>query len=462
MLSETAPCVVVQLGSLVVQCSNPNLLQSIASISKPESCSPNAKLNMTNASLGRPFSAKVSTPQQRNGDSLLSRGTELLMQHCAPLLSDSPTSGCKASPAEQTEVVSQMVALPTCTVCLRRIRCVSTLAHGLSGANDLMVGRSYTCDAKLTFGELSTIDLKEDAAVAVLGVKSVAETTEDIGSGVRCIVCHIYHEVTVSRSIGTTNRSNSASSSLVTRLHSLRMDPSSAVSETGTLLSPVTAPVTACTGGGSAVTATVSSSGTTVTGVGRCRKCHLSENIWLCLQCGHTGCGRYTSQHAKAHYHDTLLCNSHSTTAGDAFSASHNLSLELASGRIWNYETDTFDYIEDESSHYFPSTGTPTNCVLLPFRASITFVLHSVGLVLCFTGSARSMAHSTFQEPLSIDAAATQADELPPDRASPTQCKKFLLPSFLYTGAGEAGNLHPSRRLHGRGGPSEGNLSLCY
>ena len=255
-----------------------------------------------------------------------------------------------------------MVALPTCTVCLRRIRCVSTLAHGLSGANDLMVGRSYTCDAKLTFDELNTIDNqneeKDYVAVKMSGAKVASEGCEN-SSGVRCIVCHIYHEVTASRSIGNPNSSGHATVSLLQRLHSLRMDPTSNSAAATASLDGLTPATTsnASVDVPAPLASTVSSSGAS-TGVGRCRTCNLSENIWLCLQCGHTGCGRYTSQHAKAHYQDTL----EATCQNTEFSASHNLSLELASGRIWNYETDTFDYIEDDSSSYFSAAGT---CLLL-------------------------------------------------------------------------------------------------
>ena len=46
--------------------------------------------------------------------------------------------------------------------------------------------------------------------------------------------------------------------------------------------------------------------------------------------CAHTGCGRYTCQHAKNHYEMT----------------NHSYSLELASGRIWDYDFDTFAHVE--------------------------------------------------------------------------------------------------------------------
>jgi len=78
----------------------------------------------------------------------------------------------------------------------------------------------------------------------------------------------------------------------------------------------------------------------------RCYTCSLEENIWLCLICGHAGCGRYTSQHAKSHFEQS----------------GHGLALELASGRIWDYNTDLFVHNEAgdscnvaNSSFYFLS-----------------------------------------------------------------------------------------------------------
>lgn len=42
----------------------------------------------------------------------------------------------------------------------------------------------------------------------------------------------------------------------------------------------------------------------------------IPENLWICLLCAHVGCGRYTKEHAKQHFHQT----------------GHILSLELATG----------------------------------------------------------------------------------------------------------------------------------
>jgi BRCA1-associated protein len=68
----------------------------------------------------------------------------------------------------------------------------------------------------------------------------------------------------------------------------------------------------------------------------RCLICGLQENIWVCMSCAHTGCGRYTCQHAKNHYD----------------MSGHPFSLELVSGRIWDYDFDTFVHLE-KSWYYF-------------------------------------------------------------------------------------------------------------
>jgi Zn-finger in ubiquitin-hydrolases and other protein len=48
-----------------------------------------------------------------------------------------------------------------------------------------------------------------------------------------------------------------------------------------------------------------------------CMVCGLTGNIWACLVCAHTGCGRYAVRHAEQHFRETQ----------------HSFSLELATGR---------------------------------------------------------------------------------------------------------------------------------
>ncbi|KAI9907347.1 hypothetical protein PsorP6_004528 [Peronosclerospora sorghi] len=57
-----------------------------------------------------------------------------------------------------------------------------------------------------------------------------------------------------------------------------------------------------------------------------CEVCGTAEHLWICLICGHVGCGRYSGEHAKTHYQDTL----------------HTYSLELETQRVWDYAGDGY------------------------------------------------------------------------------------------------------------------------
>lgn len=282
-------------------------------------------------------------------------------------------------------------ALPTCCVCLRRIREVSNLASGLNGASDLMVGRSYAGDAKLSLDELNTLSWHEDFKV-VKDSKFAPE--EENHLGVRCIVCHIYHAV-------ATSRNNDVKSHRITEW---QQQPSSNSNSTAT-----TSMITSSSSG---------SSNSNGAHLGRCRTCNLSENIWVCLLCGHTGCGRYTSQHAKAHFQEY---------------PSHHLSLELVSGRIWNYATDTFAYIEDESAHYISPVYS--------YSTQARLVASGQGV--------KAAADDGDDGECQGSVALTHQDYYRQGQASPSFTKKFILPSFLYptsedqnnSGSGRSGQL---------------------
>ncbi|KAG8230868.1 hypothetical protein J437_LFUL011509, partial [Ladona fulva] len=58
----------------------------------------------------------------------------------------------------------------------------------------------------------------------------------------------------------------------------------------------------------------------------RCFECHSSESLWICLICGHVGCGRYVQGHAYHHFLDTQHC----------------YSMQLGSNRVWDYVGDNF------------------------------------------------------------------------------------------------------------------------
>ncbi len=57
-----------------------------------------------------------------------------------------------------------------------------------------------------------------------------------------------------------------------------------------------------------------------------CSVCGQSESLWICLICGHIGCGRYQGGHANNHWLETQ----------------HTYALELESQRVWDYAGDKY------------------------------------------------------------------------------------------------------------------------
>ncbi|CAG9853598.1 unnamed protein product [Phyllotreta striolata] len=61
-----------------------------------------------------------------------------------------------------------------------------------------------------------------------------------------------------------------------------------------------------------------------------CEECGTSvpspDSLWICLICGHVGCGRYQGGHAASHYRETGHC----------------YALQLGSHRVWDYKGDNF------------------------------------------------------------------------------------------------------------------------
>lgn len=57
-----------------------------------------------------------------------------------------------------------------------------------------------------------------------------------------------------------------------------------------------------------------------------CMECEDTEGLWICLICGHVGCGRYKGGHAATHFRAT----------------NHTYALQLGSNRVWDYAGDNF------------------------------------------------------------------------------------------------------------------------
>ncbi|KAG2206154.1 hypothetical protein INT47_003803 [Mucor saturninus] len=58
----------------------------------------------------------------------------------------------------------------------------------------------------------------------------------------------------------------------------------------------------------------------------QCCECVSTESLWICMICGHVGCGRYQDAHAYDHYMDT----------------NHLYALEIETQRVWDYVGDGY------------------------------------------------------------------------------------------------------------------------
>lgn len=57
-----------------------------------------------------------------------------------------------------------------------------------------------------------------------------------------------------------------------------------------------------------------------------CVQCDAQQDLWICLICGHVGCGRYLEGHAYEHYKLTH----------------HTYSMQLGANRVWDYAGDSY------------------------------------------------------------------------------------------------------------------------
>ncbi|EWC45287.1 hypothetical protein DRE_06014 [Drechslerella stenobrocha 248] len=57
-----------------------------------------------------------------------------------------------------------------------------------------------------------------------------------------------------------------------------------------------------------------------------CFSCGAVDNLWVCLICGHVGCGRYDEKHAYGHYEQTA----------------HSFAMDIETQRVWDYASDQY------------------------------------------------------------------------------------------------------------------------
>lgn len=65
---------------------------------------------------------------------------------------------------------------------------------------------------------------------------------------------------------------------------------------------------------------------TTKKQLGHCSVCNTRDNLWICLICGHIGCGRYDKAHAFDHFEVTGHC----------------YAMDMESQRVWDYLSDSY------------------------------------------------------------------------------------------------------------------------
>lgn len=76
-----------------------------------------------------------------------------------------------------------------------------------------------------------------------------------------------------------------------------------------------------------------------------CMECEDTEGLWICLICGHVGCGRYQGGHAATHFRST----------------NHTYALQLGSNRVWDYVGDNFVHrlVQSKTDGKLVATDSP-------------------------------------------------------------------------------------------------------
>ena len=77
-----------------------------------------------------------------------------------------------------------------------------------------------------------------------------------------------------------------------------------------------------------------------------------ADDVWMCIVCGHVGCGRYNGMHAVRHFHES----------------GHAYAMELSTQRVWDYAGDGYVHrlIQNKTDGKIvelPEPGKTTHCV---------------------------------------------------------------------------------------------------
>lgn len=77
------------------------------------------------------------------------------------------------------------------------------------------------------------------------------------------------------------------------------------------------------------------------------------KNLWICLICGHVGCGRYVRGHAYDHFQLTQ----------------HTYSMQMGNNRVWDYAADNYVHrlIQNKTDGKLVQLDEGGRVVTLPF-----------------------------------------------------------------------------------------------
>lgn len=121
-----------------------------------------------------------------------------------------------------------------------------------------------------------------------------------------------------------------------------------------------------------------------------CCECDSTESLWICMICGHIGCGRYQDAHAYDHYMDTH----------------HLYALEIDSQRVWDYLGDGYVHrliqntIDGALVELPPSSSSSHNHQKQEGSKSNQFRENSIGST---SGSTNSVAPTDNQQGRKLD-----------------------------------------------------------
>ncbi|KAI8061818.1 uncharacterized protein B0P05DRAFT_590566 [Gilbertella persicaria] len=141
-----------------------------------------------------------------------------------------------------------------------------------------------------------------------------------------------------------------------------------------------------------------------------CFECESTESLWICMICGHIGCGRYQEAHAYDHYMET----------------NHLYTLEIETQRIW-------DYLGDSYVHRLIQNTVDGALVELPPKTAIDQNKKESRTSFSHTKNRKSSNYHDYFSHFTAAGSSTTATENPLDREEDATTNKLDAMSVEYS-----------------------------